>query len=402
MNINGTSINGIYKFVSTALYEKGDFVIDNSSIYVCKQNKADLDKGYWDNFVVTNSSYFSPYPNDFITLEEYDSKVTDNDESLKNKYISSEVLAKILQNHFYYGLVDGKLKKIEDFSEFNVAEESEDSRPSGVKMLDTIATNYDTSIFQLDSALISEIFGYYEDGEGYYTLISKKFTEEDSVYLFQIVFSDNKVAQQIINASNGFQAIRISDDTRTNFKNWYSISPNAVDILDAKDNIQKSLNDKYNKLENLKTTITNHFAFKSIGNSNTFQEIEDYYVLYRKEEDNDARKDGIPYIVFKDNKWVTNENRCFVNFILSKKNSETGIYYSKTLTVDLCDAVDNDYMLHYIDDSFNLLIAKVVTNNETYLNIGFTDSNTDLTSSYSDNFVSCDWKIKDIYYRDNI
>lgn len=371
MKINGTSIKGIYKFDTSALYETGDFVIDQSNLYVCKQDKASLDEDLLDDYVVTNSTYFSPYPNNFITIDEFNNRTDDDDNSLRSKYISSEVLAKLLQDHFYYGILDGKLKKV-DVTDFNIAEEAEDSRPDGVKMLEAIATNYNTSIFQLDSTIITDLFGYYnEEEESYYTLISKNFKETDNVYLLQIVFSDNKVAQQIINANNGFQAIRISEDTRTNFKSWYSISPNAIDLKKSIDDIQKSLNDKYNKLSNLKTTLTNHFAFKSLVKS-------DYSTLSPNE---------IPY-AFQDkdngNKWTVSSNRCFVNFIITKKIGESSVYYSKTITVDLCEALEENGIDVYVDEDTNLSIT--VTDNDNKI-LG----------------ISCkDWSIKNIYYRDNI
>ena len=371
MKINGTSIKGIYKFDTSALYETGDFVIDQSNLYVCKQDKATLDEDLLDDYVVTNSTYFSPYPNDFITIDEFNNRTDDNDDSLRSKYISSEVLAKLLQDHFYYGILDGKLKKVEA-ADFNIAEEAEDSRPAGVKMLEVIATNYDTSIFQLDSTIITDLFGSYSDEEeSYYTLISKNFEETDSVYLLQIVFSDNKVAQQIINATNGFQAIRISENTRTNFKSWYSISPNAIEVKNAIDDIQKSLNDKYNKLSNLKTTLTNHFAFKSLVKSD-----------YRTLSPND-----IPYAFQNENnEWIVSNNRCFVNFIITKKNEDSNVYYSKTITADLCDAVDAIEAKFYIDE-------------ESSLTINCEDKTTNCNLK-----ITCEngWVIKNIYYRDNI
>lgn len=369
MKINGTSIKGIYKFDTSALYETGDFVIDQSNLYVCKQDKASLDEGLLDDYVVTNSTYFSPYPNDFITIDEFNNRTDDNDDSLRSKYISSEVLAKLLQDHFYYGILDGKLKKVE-VTDFDIASEAEDSRPDGVKMLEAIATNYNTSIFQLDSTIITDLFGSYSDEEeSYYTLISKNFNETDSVYLLQIVFSDNKVAQQIINATNGFQAIRISEDTRTNFKSWYSISPNAIDVKNAIDDIQKSLNDKYNKLSNLKTTLTNHFAFKSLVKSD-YSTLTPSEISYTYQDENNG------------NKWVYPNNRCFVNFIITKEESK--VYYSKTVTVDLCEALEKNGIDVYVDEDTNLSIT--VTDNINKI-LG----------------ISCgNWSVKNIYYRDNI
>jgi hypothetical protein len=369
MKINGTSIKGIYKFDTSALYEIGDFVIDQSNLYVCKQDKASLDEDLLDDYVVTNSTYFSPYPNDFITIDEFNNRTDDNDDSLRSKYISSEVLAKLLQDHFYYGILDGKLKKVE-VSDFDIASEAEDSRTDGVKMLEAIATNYNTSIFQLDSTIITDLFGSYSDEEeSYYTLISKNFNETDSVYLLQIVFNDNKVAQQIINATNGFQAIRISEDTRTNFKSWYSISPNAIEVKNAIDDIQKSLNDKYNKLSNLKTTLTNHFAFKSLVKPD-YSTLTPNEISYTYQDENNG------------NKWVYPNNRCFVNFIITKE--ESNIYYSKTVTVDLCEALEKNGIDVYVDEDTNLSIT-------------VTDSDNKILG------ISCgNWSVKNIYYRDNI
>lgn len=354
MKLGKNNIQGIYKFDTSAAYEVGDFVINNSSIYVCKVSKSNIASELMDNYTTDNPAYFSPYPNNIITVEEFKKLKEGDDSNLRDKYVSSEVLAQLLQNHFYYGLTDnGVLKKIKDCS-FDILENAEDSRPDSVKTLEAIGKNYNTALFQLDKEFISELFknigmSLEEDDSDYYTLIDSNYNEEDSVFLFQIAFNDNKVAQQIINASTGFQTIRISDENR-NFKTWYSISPNANLVFNQIKTIQSALNDRANNLRNLAESLKNRFAFKSTI-PNTESEIDTEEVGFKSGED------------------------FFVDVILIKK-TDNNIYLSKTVTVNLNDVSES--AINY-EDSIELVL------NTGTGDIKITGLN--------------DWVVKNIYYR---
>jgi len=135
MKQGGKSIIGLWKWNSSAIFEKGDFVIKGENIY--RVNSTTIEGT--DPDVDLGNGAYELYPGNRIdTKEEYE-EIVNNSESAKDLYVSSSALNSILKD-VYFGLdSNGIIDSTIDVSEENVITTSEDiSTTSGKDILDEL------------------------------------------------------------------------------------------------------------------------------------------------------------------------------------------------------------------------------------------------------------------------
>ena len=97
---DGKHIQGIFIYDPDVEFERGDFIIEDECIYLCKSGNPV--KGLVPS---ENPDFYSPYPGSMITsIEEYSDYIA-NPVSKEDKYISSNILMGILQD-MYFGFGD--------------------------------------------------------------------------------------------------------------------------------------------------------------------------------------------------------------------------------------------------------------------------------------------------------
>ena len=105
MILNNSHQTGIFKYSDEVYFEKGDFVVDGTCIYVCESSEPVM--GIRPS-LDTSRDYYSEYPgNKITTASEYYDYVDslDRNETVEDKYVSSHVLCEILEN-MYFGFGD--------------------------------------------------------------------------------------------------------------------------------------------------------------------------------------------------------------------------------------------------------------------------------------------------------
>lgn len=113
---NTTSFRGIFNYSDTASYEKDDFIVDGTRIYICTANNpTSVVNGKCivsgirpsDSSNLRSKENFLPFLGDQVcTLEEYDKYLEDrlNNLTTEDKYISAALLEQVLQRlSFGYG-----------------------------------------------------------------------------------------------------------------------------------------------------------------------------------------------------------------------------------------------------------------------------------------------------------
>ena len=111
MLVNNKSVRGMYIFDSSLSFERGDFVIYNNSIYVCKP----IDRSVVTGEIPSESESFVPYPGDFASVQDYEDYIKNSQSSNlgQNKYVSSSSLFEILQSSFFgvnsYGIITARI-----------------------------------------------------------------------------------------------------------------------------------------------------------------------------------------------------------------------------------------------------------------------------------------------------
>lgn len=102
MIIDNTHLRGMFLYNSTSEYEKGDFVIEGNTIYICTaKNPNNLDNNTVSGILPsTDSDNFNIYLLDKTsTFDEYINNVNNNFE--EDKLISGSVLSEILSNYSF-------------------------------------------------------------------------------------------------------------------------------------------------------------------------------------------------------------------------------------------------------------------------------------------------------------
>lgn len=105
MILNNSHQTGIFKYSDEVYFEKGDFVVEGTCIYVCESPQPVI--GIRPS-LDTSRDYYSEYPgNKITTASEYYDYVDslDRQETVEDKYVSSHVLCEILEN-MYFGFGD--------------------------------------------------------------------------------------------------------------------------------------------------------------------------------------------------------------------------------------------------------------------------------------------------------
>lgn len=116
---DGKEIQGIFLYSPVARFSKGDFVVEGDCIYICKTGTPVSGMLPSDT-----PSHFAPYPGELITsLEEYEDYINSPDGKV-DKYVSSSVLAGILQNAYFgfgdSGLITTYIRRVGDEIETNI------------------------------------------------------------------------------------------------------------------------------------------------------------------------------------------------------------------------------------------------------------------------------------------
>lgn len=337
MKINGQDILGIYIFNTSANYSSGDFVIYNRSLYRCKCSKPSEEV---TNYLPTNPIYFSTYPDNYITVDEYTENKDNLSEEQKNKYVTSGVLAELLQDHFYYGIKDGKVAKIDkSFFENNpIADDLEDTVLE-ITVLDKIAKNFNTSIFELDYSVIEEIVSEYPE----LSVFKEGFYKGDICYLLQIALEGGIKIQQIMNASSGFQIVRASDKDG-NMENWKSSSygPGVWKTLDS---VSKALEGKLSAIVAAEKSTKSTFCFKE-------------YPITTPSTGEKIPKSSLDFTT----------KSTIVNILLQEELGN-GIKKNYSLCVDLNEVWNsNDSIKYYINNTSSLTCSRETTSELINLN----------------------------------
>lgn len=285
MIINNKHVQGIFLYSKDIEFEKDDFVVSGDCIYICT---AENPTNTANNTVSgvepsTDPKNFKTYLGDKIVslVEYYDYK---NNGTGEDKYVSSHVLCKILEN-LMFGVGDNGI--ITDYvladSDNNVSysfniETAISEITDTLSPLDRVlrAKTLNNGLVRVSRSLVPELISTLpKDLSGYSS------TDLNSVILKQYTYIDNSEitssyfrVQELIDHVNGLVFYRYSksseelssevDWSTSKVSNWKCSSVNA--------NFLENINRVYNwciqeksNLDSLKTELIGNFKFKNIS-----------------------------------------------------------------------------------------------------------------------------------------
>lgn len=263
MKIGNTSVTGVFMYTDDAKFEKNDFVIYDTTIYICKPTDGITEVS---GEIPLDSKNFIVYLGDQSTnISEYLEFL--NTGTGENKYISAGVLQQVL-NSFMVGL-DGK-GIITGVIEKNDQSGTESSNLPGVEDMTTgildevmVTDNINHAIFKVSRGL-SE-FQTYLKGIDYVT---------DSEYciLRQYTYftsENHKIRiQELIDQELGLIYYRTADltsnESRPSISNFSCASGNLEIIKKKADNIFALYNSRLNVLRSLEKHLKNNFRFRKL------------------------------------------------------------------------------------------------------------------------------------------
>lgn len=103
MIINGTHIQGVFKYFDNLEYERGDFVIEDDVIYICiaESPTNDSTKGVKGQLPSKNPENFKIYLGErIVTASEYFNYINDSSE-LEDKYVNAASLSAIMSQYMF-------------------------------------------------------------------------------------------------------------------------------------------------------------------------------------------------------------------------------------------------------------------------------------------------------------
>lgn len=335
MIVNGKNIQGIWSYLDTAEYEKGDFVIFGSGIYIAKSRVSGKDPE-------NNPEFFKPYLGDKISsLEEYLEYVSNNDSSAKDKYITSQVLSKVLSNYLY-GLSDKGIIK-----EFIVLNGDNESGVSATGELESLVNEYNSTNI-LTGLIKSEINNAcilvdrnLPEIDRFLSKIppSPAYNEVDrsSIVLRQYTYTDRtngsrKVRiQELIDHINGVVLFRHAYGLSFEIISTWKSSFLDIDFKNQVDYVKNYYLGKLTDLEKYKLGLDKDFGFRNVKfpKGTASVTLQSSY----------PNSDGYIDLVGASN--LGNRYSQFLITVIVQEPVGSGVFKNHTLTIDLFDSIPN-------------------------------------------------------------
>lgn len=361
MIINNTHVQGIFLYKKDIEFEKGDFVVSGDCIYICT---AENPTNPTNNTVSgiepsTDLKNFNTYlGNKTINIEEYyNYKNTGIGE---DKYVSSHVLCKVLEN-LMFGVGDNGI--ITDYvlfdSENNVSysvsiEEAIKEVKDTLSPLDRVlyAETLNNGFVRISRKLVPELVSELpNDLPNNYTSVDK-----NSIILKQYTYIDNSDSespyfrvQELIDHIKGIVFYRYSksipgSDGKVNWINgntstWKRSSING-DFLEEVNKVYNWCIKERENLESLKSELIGNFKFKNLSLSKGSDSI------------NLNAAGNLPTSTGKFSDVST-----IITVVVQKATSQAGLFRNYSITIDLSDSYGQlPITKYYIADDLSLTV----------------------------------------------
>ena len=261
MKINDRSIRGIFIYSDDAVFEKGDFVLDGSYLYVCQ---ADTSVGEKPSEATNKFSLY--VGGEFATEEEFDAYASGSTEHA-DKFVSAYLLGRILNSYMAgydeYGLItnrvgaDGEIFMADYFgSEYG-------STISGVKYLDPlreimVQPSLNNAIFSVSRSIVVKILGTGSSATD--NVLLKQYTYEDKGTSYVRV-------QELVDPETGMTHYRYlkfsNNDFSGDISSWV-LTCTDEGTKSKVDFIKAYYEDKLVALQNEHAADMNAFRFKEL------------------------------------------------------------------------------------------------------------------------------------------
>lgn len=261
MKINDRSIRGIFVYSDDAVFEKGDFILDGSYLYVCQ---ADTSVGERPSEAANKFSIY--VGGEFATEEEFDAYANGSTEHA-DKFVSAYLLGRILNSYMAgyneYGLItnrvgaDGEIFMADYFgSEYG-------STISGVKYLDPlreimVQPSLNNAIFSVSRDVVVKILG---TGS----------SETDNVLLKQYTYEDKSTSyvrvQELVDPETGmthYRYLKFSNNDFSGEISSWTLTCTDEGTKSRVDFIKNYYEQKLVALQNEYAIDMNAFRFKEI------------------------------------------------------------------------------------------------------------------------------------------
>lgn len=357
MIINNSHIQGIYLYNETAEYEKGDFVIVDSSIYIClaKNPTNQSNNTVSGKIPYEDKENFTVYLGDMVTsLNEYLEYVSSPDEK-EDKLVSSHILSEIL-NYYMTGFSEKGI--INNYIIYESGSGYSFSKPlSSIldnaetgKYLDKVieAADLNNCILRLSRNLPDLISKLPELPD---TITGINNYDRLSVVLRQYTYIDSEInerpiirVQELIDHVNGIVMYRYKNGSG-DISEWKSSFLN-IEFRNEVQYVKNYYENQLSKLNEEKTNLENNFGFRNtkINKSNNI-------VIQN------TNPDTLGYV--GTNKF-SNPSIITVTIREPLGSSENLLFRNKSITIDVSDSISSSPINnYYITDTCTLSLNSV-------------------------------------------
>lgn len=324
-------------------YEKGDFVIQESCIYICKP--ANGSPYVTGSEPKTDKVNYILYPGELASTEDYENYLGDPD-NVEDKFVSSKVLYELLQKYFFgidaYGLIS--------------------EVPSGYVDLDSVLDdpNLNNGVFKVSRDFKGVPIDFYGSPSNSYFIVrqySYKLSNDNIMRVQELIDVANHVSliRNHILGSEAYSAWYSAYETDYTLilkyqciKNWYINQVNSLVANNSAFNFVEIKNGFYSD--------NTQFNTGAIGNTGAsviyvrLDEIENYY-KYQYE----------PYTSF---------DGFVVNFTISGNGWGSSVNKIKDVTINLFRDVNNSFG-YQIDDDLVLSVGPKQTTSVDGSNVDY-------------------------------
>lgn len=383
MILNNSHQTGIFKYSDEVYFEKGDFVVDGTCIYVCESPQPVI--GIRPS-LDTSRDYYSEYPgNKITTASEYYDYVNslDRQEAVEDKYVSSHVLCEILEN-MYFGFGDNGM--VDDHVIYNPNTGIEYSIRGVREILDNSYMNVLNDIIRdndLNNGLVRISRNLPEIRD---LLVASSSESESSIILLKQYTYRNS------SDSTPFRVQELMDPEKN--KLYYRFAKgsvnedNSIDFTDASVSSWKNLYSNNEDIINKLSAVDDYYNRKIQEAEDIYRIIEGRY-CYREVIETPENGVGTNQVYLKagrdkDLLSIDDFNYPFYITVIVKVPQDGGnIYKNYSTTIDVHDS-QGATEIYNLQDGITITTSILVVNDEEVLN---------LRSSRG--------IIKNVYYRDD-
>lgn len=371
MIINNTHVQGIFIYSDSIEYEKGDFVVYNSTLYVCTaENPTNTTNmsvmGIKPDEDIKN---YNIYPGNRISTAEEYFDYLDDPNTKEDKYVSSHSLSQILSTYMngfdekgvisnYIISNGGTLTYSNNLSEYL----SSISSSSDVLSIILNVSDLNNAIFRISRNLVSNILPVDSSNS---SVILKQYTYLDTA-TSQINPPTFRI-QELIDHVSGIVFFRYASktDSETSFNNITSWKRGAIDedFLEEVNHVYNYYEQESNKLAIEKQQLGNNFGFRNVsivkGSSVTLQcndpegDEEGYYIQTKLGSDG-SRLDF--------------SSSCIISIVATINIPNSTLRKNVNTTIDLSDSVNNIINTYYLSDTA-ILTVNSINNSQVKLSL---------------------------------